>query len=170
MKIISTWGQYYPTDPALEDVWKGVEDLNLVVLAHAGGLDGHVSVIKDTDYAMPVVWRPVLEKHPRIRILMAHLGYLQPLTGYGDETQRQRVEMARDFPNVYFDLSCGHEEGFDEDSIRMVRDVGVDRVLWASDWHTHRPLLTIQGIKRSLLDEDEKRAILGGNARKLIPA
>ncbi|GAA3752944.1 putative TIM-barrel fold metal-dependent hydrolase [Spinactinospora alkalitolerans] len=169
VKIISTWGQYYPSDPALERAFAKIEELDLVILAHSGGLDGHVGEAEHDDYAFPVQWRPVLERHPKLKVVMAHLGYLQPLTGYGTEMHDQRVQMARDFENVYFDLSCGFEEGFDEVGIESVRQVGVDRCLWASDWHSHRAILGLQGVKRSLLTDDEKAAILGENARRVLP-
>ncbi|MDD9207224.1 amidohydrolase family protein [Georgenia sp. 10Sc9-8] len=169
VKIISTWGQYYPSDPALQAAFEKIEELGLVILAHAGGMDSHASEVHARDYALPVQWRPVLERHPNLKIVMAHLGFLQPLSGYGSETHQQRIELARDFPNVSYDISCGYEEGFDETLIGMIREIGADRVVWASDWHAHRAVLSLQGLKRSLLTEDEKRAILSENAHRILP-
>lgn len=168
VKIISTWGQYYPSDPALESAFSLIEELGLVVVAHSGGMDSHAGTVTATDYAMPLQWRPVLQKHPKLKIIMAHLGYLQPLSGYGEETHRQRVELVRDFPNISYDLSCAFEEGFDEIGVEMVREIGVERCIWASDWHAHRGIMALQGIMQSLLSDDEKAAILGGNARRVL--
>jgi predicted TIM-barrel fold metal-dependent hydrolase len=168
VKIISTWGQYYPSDPILESAFSLIEELGLVIVAHSGGMDTHADNVTNTDYALPLQWRPVLEKHPRLKIVMAHLGYMQPLSGYGEATHQQRLDLIADFPNVHFDLSCSFEEGFDEIGVRMVRDIGIERCIWASDWHAHRGIMALQGIMQSLLTDDEKEAILGGNAKRVL--
>lgn len=40
VKIISTWGQYYPSDPALERAFAKLEELDMVILAHSGASMG----------------------------------------------------------------------------------------------------------------------------------
>lgn len=167
IKMISTWGAYYPHDRRLWPVYERVQELGMVILSHSGGLDSHGS-IDANDYAHPEQWTTVLEAFPRIRLVLAHLGYLQSLAGYGTRTQEQRERLVERFPNVAFDLSCSLEQGMSEALERMIRNVGVERCVWASDWHTHRAAMSLTALMRSNFSDAEKRKILGLNALELI--
>lgn len=169
VKMISTWGAYYPHDRRLWPAYEKLQELGMVILSHSGGLDSHGTIERD-DYAHPLQWTEVLRDFPDLKLVLAHLGYIQSLVGYGTGIHKQRKQLGEEFENVYFDLSCTLEQGMTEALERMIRDVGVDRCLWASDWHTHRSAMSLNAFKRypSFTDE-EKRMILGGNALRLAP-
>ena len=98
-------------------------------------------------------------------MVLAHLGH-----GFLD----QSFEIAERYPNVYFD--CSHVvEGSadppvlsDADAASAVRRLGVERVLFGSDWPWGHPLRDAQRIQRWPLTEHEKRLILSENARSVL--
>lgn len=168
VKMISSWGGYYPWDPALWPAYEKLQELGMVILSHAGGVDSHGHIEGD-DFAHPTQWLRVLDAFPNLKLVLAHLGYLQPLVGYGRDIQGQRHQLSDAYPNVYFDLSCSLEQGMTEALVRMIREVGVDRCLWASDWHTHRAAMSLSSLLRSPFNDEEKQMMLADNALTLIP-
>jgi len=51
--------------------------------------------------------------------------------------------------------------------IRLIRQIGVDRVLFGSDWPWLSPQPGIERIKNLDITEEEKQNILGRNAARL---
>jgi predicted TIM-barrel fold metal-dependent hydrolase len=168
IKMIATWGGYYPSDEALMPAYERLQELGMVILSHSGGLNVVGADIKGNDFALPKQWEPILEAFPHLNVVLAHLGYQHGLSHYGTETHQQRVALAKRFPNVYFDLSGSFEKGYDNAAVRMVKEVGVERCVWASDWHAHRSVLGLQTMKRAAFDTNAKRQMLGETARTLI--
>jgi predicted TIM-barrel fold metal-dependent hydrolase len=164
VKLIPSWGSYYPHSPEMWPVYKKMEELGMVLLSHSGGVDALFEV-EGEDYAFPANWSPVLEDFPGLNIVLAHLGYVWP---YGPEPLEQQMQLAKKYSNVHFDISCAFEEGYTKTNEDFIREVGVDKVMWASDWHAHRAAMGLQSLKRSGLSEEEKRKILSENARCLI--
>ncbi|MBI2868546.1 MAG: amidohydrolase [Chloroflexi bacterium] len=168
VKMISTWGEFYPNDRRLWPTYARMQELGMVVLSHSGG-SNTLFEVKGTDYAQPKYWNEVLETFPRLNVVLAHMGF-HWMTGYGTQEQKERIEMVRRFPNIYFDLSQNNEYGFHQFEVDMIREIGVDRCVWASDWHAHKSAISLEGLKMSTLSEIEKRKILGETARRLVSA
>ncbi|MFH1480598.1 MAG: amidohydrolase family protein [Pseudomonadota bacterium] len=168
VKIIATWGEFYPNDRALWPAYETLAGLGMVVVAHSGG-SNVLFEVKGTDYASPRYWDEPLSQFPNLKVVLAHLGY-HWMFGYGEQEQKERLDLVRKYPNVYFDLSQNNEFGYSTFEEEMIREIGVDRVLWASDWHAHRAIMSLEGLKNCGLTEEEKRKILGGNARRLMGA
>ncbi len=165
VKLIPTWGEFYPNDRRMWPAYAKMVELGMVILAHAGGADVLFSVTK-TDYAFPKYWAEPLAEFPKLKVVLAHLANAP---GHGPEPQKQRLDLAKRYSNVYFDIAKRkYEKGFDRVAEDMIRQVGVDRVLWGTDWHTHVCILTLEALKRSGLTDEEKRKILGENAQRLI--
>ncbi len=61
---------YYPNDPKLDDYWNLIDDLGLVVTTHAGSAFAPL----DEKYCHPSFFADVAEKHPDLKIIIAHLG------------------------------------------------------------------------------------------------
>ncbi len=166
VKMIPTWGDFYPDDPVLWPAYARLAELGMVVVAHSGGSNALFEV-KGTEYASPRHWDKALAAFPKLKVVLAHLGY-HWMIGYGRQQQQERLELVRRYPNVYFDLSQNNEYGFTRYEEDMVREIGVDRCVWGSDWHAHKATISLEGFKRSGLSEIEKCKILGENARRLV--
>lgn len=165
VKLIPTWGEFYPNDRVMWPAYEKMIELDMVMLSHSGASNVLFDV-GGTDYASPRYWTDVLVDFPKLKLVLAHLGYHWSF-GYGTSEQAERVELAKRFPNVYFDLSQNNEFGYSSFEEEMIREVGVDRVLWASDWHAHRAIMGLEGVKNCGLTVAEKRKILGETARRL---
>ena len=82
--------------------------------------------------------------------------------------------MAARYPALFFDCSYVVEGSTDppvisdDDVVAIVRRLGVDRVLFGSDWPWGHPLRDAQRVRRLPLSEDEKRLILAENARRVL--
>ena len=101
---------------------------------------------------------------------MAHLG-----SAFWDE----RVELARQFPNVYFDTAQGfstpasvalHQgRGLSaSDAVRIIRKIGVERIMFGSDGSHWEVLPQLEEILALDLTEQEKQMILAENAKRIL--
>jgi predicted TIM-barrel fold metal-dependent hydrolase len=152
--------RFLPDDPRIHPVYRACVELGLAVLAHSGPSR------TGERYAEPVAFGPVLERFPDLTLILAHLG---------GATWRQVPGLAREFPQVAFDLSevihwTGAPNAPSEHELAaLVREVGADRVLLGSDFPWYDPdstrdrVLSLPGLSL-----EEKEAILGANAARLL--
>ena len=74
--------------------------------------------------------------------------------------------------NIYFDISgtvvLAADSPIEDEFVWTLRNVGVDHVLLGSDYPQLSLAQTLDALERLDLDEGEKAAIRGGNARKLF--
>lgn len=152
----------YPTDRRLRAVYGRAQDRGLPIVFHSGWhpLGCHLS-----DYARPARFAEIAEGFPRLTIVLAHIGL-----GW----QEEAVALARRFPNVYFD-SCLALTGTwtppplsDEEIVSLLRLVGVDRVMFASDWPLCVPARERQRAEGLPLDAAEKRLLFFENAQRIL--
>ena len=155
---------HFPDHPALWPVFARCEEAGLGVLAcsdlHPG--DG------GERFAAPSGWRPVLRAFPRLRLVMAH---------FGDEAWDDRLELAREFPQLRFDLSGGLVDAVHPrdnraalpatQAVRVFRKVGVERLMWGSDT-AYDPMPSVRQILALDLTENEQERILSRNAREFF--
>ncbi len=153
--------RYLPGDQRLWPVYEEAQRLRLPVISHSGlSFNARLPA-----YASPNAFREVLERFPRLTVILAHLGH-----GFLDES----FEMAERYPNVFFDCSYVVEGSVappvisDEDVVGIFRRLGVGRVLFGSDWPWGHPLRDAERIRRLPLNEREKRLILSENARQIL--
>jgi len=122
------------------------------------------------DYAEPKNWARVLEAFPRLTAVLAHLG-----AAWWDE----RVELAQKYPNVYFDTAqgfaapdrvpyCPHRGLAEGDAVRIFRKIGVERILFGTDFPGIPPQPQLEQILRLPLTDKEKRLILAENAKRIL--
>lgn len=96
----------------------------------------------------PILWRKVLEKYPKLKLDMAHLGGVVQAYKFvrGDKSAfwpQDIIEIMDDFPNVYTDLSCYYEQDSDNDFLRgLYENVYLklpkkikNRVMYGSDYY-----------------------------------
>jgi uncharacterized protein len=147
-------------------MYRASEELGLAITSDTGTLG-----LQDSGkcYGEPIRFAEVLRSFPRLKVVMAHFP-----SAFWDE----RVELAQQFPNLYFDLSgsfdAPHMEVRDEhralhiaDAERVLRKVGIERFMFGSDGPRFRFQPALEQILALGLSSDEKRAILADNARRI---
>lgn len=151
----------FAAEPALATTWAVCAERGLPVVAHCGP-DKH-----GAGWALPGSFAPVLERHPDLRLVLAHLG---------GAAWRDVAELASAFPAARFDLSeivswNGHAPGAPgrEELAGLIRAIGPDRVLLGSDFPWYEPGDVIAAVEELPgIGTAECEAICGGNAAELL--
>lgn len=134
-----------PDDPRWDPVYELMQELDLPLVVHAGrgptdnGLVGFER------------FRATMERHPRLRICVAHMGAPE---------EREFIALLHDYELLYLD-TCG-VRSFAQLPVASVRD----RILYGSDAPNIPTSLdaTIRLVLDAPLDDDAKRAIFRDNA------
>ena len=147
---------FAPTDPRLDPIYETCVELGLTVLSHSGQARG------PSPAADPFAFAPVMERHPGLHLLLAHLG---------GASWRQVIPFAAAYPAVSFDLCeiiawTGAPGAPSADELgRLIRDIGSDRVLFGTDFPWYELDRTVdQLLALPHLSDEERRGILGENA------
>lgn len=154
-------GAFAPTDPMLDEVWGLVEDTAVPVVIHCG------SGPAPGEYTGPAPIRTLLGRHPRLRLIIAHLG----MPEYGEF-----LEITEQFDEVRLDTTMAFT-GFAEQDMPFPADqyprlaaLG-ERILFGSDFpnipyeylHAMRVLTELPGI-----DDNWLRDVFYRNAARLF--
>jgi uncharacterized protein len=160
VKIHPVEQRFHVGDPRMLPVYQTCVDLDLTVLAHSGPSRS------GTQVADPHAFVDVLRSVPRLRLVVAHLG---------GASWQQIPKLAQSCPQALFDLSeivawVGAPNAPTADElVRLVRGVGIDRVLFGSDFPWYDPGAMARGVRELPdLSEGECEAILGGNAARAL--
>jgi predicted TIM-barrel fold metal-dependent hydrolase len=148
--------RFEPNDPRMRPVYDTCEELGLVVLSHTGSAKG------GEPFAEPGAFADMLEQHPRLTVVLAHLG---------GGSWRQTLSLARAFPKVAFDLceiiewAGAPKAPTDEDLARMIKEIGPERVMLGTDFPWYDLGRTVELVMElPVLSTGEKEQILGANA------
>lgn len=127
----------------------------LILLHHAGFDPGFPPPFKTS----PQRFARVIKAMRGGVIIAAHLG------GHAqwDDVERHLTGL-----DIYLDTSMGFEFFSHEQFIRIVKQHGADKILFASDAPWSNAKTEMEQIKALPLSDGEKNAILGGNAAKLF--
>ena len=154
--------RFYPNDRRLWPVYERAQELGLPIIFHSGA---GAYAPGPADYAHPKHFPQVLSAFPRLTVVLAHLGW-------GDFAACAAI--ARDYANAFFDC-CGFINGTepspavsDEEAAAALRSVGIQRVMFGSDYPWFDPILDAQRIQRLPLTDAEKRAVLHDNAVRIL--
>lgn len=146
-------------DPRFYPFYRALERLGMPLIVHTGTSRFPGA---DNSYADPVSLAPVLERFPRLDVVLAH-------GGRPDRT-RDALALLRRFPNAWLEVSgCPPH--------RLVDYFGdlaalAPRTLWGSDW----PGPGVPGMRKNVeafralgLPKPAQEAMLHANADRLIP-
>jgi hypothetical protein len=162
IKLHPSGQRFSPTDRNLWPAYAEAEALGLPVVSHGGifPLD-----TESSEHSRPRAFTRVLEAFPRLTLVLAHLG-----EGYLEES----LAMAAKYPNLFFDCSAAVSGTVqppslsDDEAADVIRRLGVDRVLFGSDWPWFHPLRDRERIEALPFSDSEKGLILGENARRVM--
>jgi uncharacterized protein len=133
-------------DPGYERAYAIADERRLPVLFHTWGSEKEFAQLRN-----------VVARHPNFPMLLAHAGCTNE-PGY--------IKIAQECPSVYFELAySAGPHGLVE---RLVQAVGVQRVIWGSDGTFFSQNHQLGRAVGAQLSEQDKAAILGGNARTLL--
>lgn len=174
-------------DDAYAPLWKKADELGAVIYIHPTdplGVDAMldywlmplVGFLMDTTLAAAkLVFAGMVERHPRIRWVLTHMGGATPyLAERYDRGYRAFVECRRNIskpPSEYLKTFYYDTVNFNPDAVKFaISFAGIDRILAGSDY-PHQigsiPLM-LETIQKLDLDEVAKRKILGENASRLL--
>jgi predicted TIM-barrel fold metal-dependent hydrolase len=154
-------GGFHLDDPLLEPVWGALAEAGTPIVVHAGS--GPVG----TAFTGPASTARVLERHPRLRLVVAHMGAPE---------WAEFLELAETYDSVLLDTSMAFSaffaDGHGAYPEHLVPRLGAlqDRVLWGSDFPTlpfpYREQL--DGLTALGLGDDWLRDVTWNNAVRLL--
>ena len=166
-----------PDDSRMRPYWRLAARYDVPVAVHINRGPGPNSRVRrdgaccpdfNGEMGNPALLRPVLERHPGLRIILQHVGTGAPdLPPFDSEI----FALLRDYPNVYLDMSIlnslfpaeAHER-----ELRRLIDAGFeDRIMFGTDGQPAGPILRrLEAI--SWLTANQRRAILYDNAARFL--
>lgn len=155
VKFHPDYQDFFVDEPRLLPIYRALADAGLIVLFHAGidiGLPPPV-------HCPPPRLAQVLDAVPELTVIASHMG------GYAQWTDVQRHLLGR---NVYLDTSYSLADLGAEHMTALIQGHGAGRVLFGTDSPWTDQSAQVQAISALPLNEDDKTAILGENARKLL--
>jgi predicted TIM-barrel fold metal-dependent hydrolase len=161
VKVHVQVGAFHVTDPLLDAAWGLLAEAGTPVVLHAGS--GPVG----TAYTGPGPVAELLGRHPRLRLVIAHLGAPE---------YAEFVGLAEDHERVLLDTTMAFTDFFTEmagslpvDLLPRVADLQ-DKVLLGSDYPNipYPYLHQLEVLERLGLGEDWLRAVCWDNAARLL--
>ena len=148
LKFLSDYHQIALTDARNRPAWEYADRHGLLVLMHTWGgslFDG------------PVVVRAIAERYPHATLLLGHSCH-----GEWDAA----VSLARDFPNVYLELTAVFDDRGPLE--KFVREAGSDRMLFGTDLPWFDPHQAVGALLSADITDDDRHNICHRNAEKLL--
>jgi predicted TIM-barrel fold metal-dependent hydrolase len=139
---------------------KAATDLNIPVIIHTGHLHSRL-LYKKPDLGNAERFTSWYAHFPSTQFVLAHMNLHNP---------NLALDICEEFENVWVETSWQPAEVIGE----AVRRMGPDRVLFGSDWPYVGNNMQIgierihEGVKIGMLNQEQARLILGGNARRLL--
>ena len=179
-----------PTDERYDPFWAKAEELGVPVFMHPnnaqnivrdGGLAGRGGLgnivgnpLETTVFLTHMIFDGTLDKFPRLKICAAHGGgFLPSYLGRSDVacTIRPAADCAnsRDVRDYFTDQILVDSMVFSDEGLRhLIAETGVSQVVYGSDMPYDWPDTIDIIAGAAFLDDEEKRAILGGNLINLL--
>jgi len=151
-------GEFHLDDPLLDGVWELLADTDVPIVVHAGS--GPVS----NDFTGPASMQRLLERHPRLPIIVAHLGAPEVVRflAMAEEYERVRLDTTMMFTDFF---------GVPFPDRLLPRLLGVQhKILLGTDFPTipYPYVHQLEGLARLGLGEDWLRAVCWENGVELF--
>lgn len=171
--LVGLYPDFKLDEDSMGRMWAAAESANLAVTLDLGQVGSKA-------YQTEAV-RAILARHPRLRIVIAHLAhppFAQRENGQLDRLWQEQIQLGQ-HSNVWFDVSAlpafvvGEEYPYatvQQYLRRAVDMIGADKILWGSDipgmliYATYPQLLNLVARHCEFLSNSELERILGDNA------
>lgn len=175
IKLLPTLQFYNPsTNKRLVDVFKFAEKKEKILLFHTGCDPGPWEFPTLSNEGNPILLKSLIQRYPKVQVVIAHLGsYSAKSPGiWLDEA----LSLASNFTNVWGDLAAVPYLVENEIFVRKIKAKmkTLDRILYGSDFPVISDIESAfsESISRimasPILNDDEKEAIMGLNATRLL--
>ena len=162
--------------PELAWLWQELERRGLILVLDLGGIGSR-------SYQTAAV-RAIAVRHPRLKVVIAHLGQPNPAAEADADLWRQweeQIDLGL-LPNVWFDfaslIAYVHEEGYPFPSVERYLRLAIDRigahkVMWGSDQPgtlvhaTYRQYVSLARLHTRFLPAPDQNLVLGQNANEV---
>lgn len=155
-------GRFHATDPLLDEVWPQLAAADIPAVVHASAVYG---VDGGEEYCGPDAIRSLLDRHPEVTVIVAHLGApdIEGFVTLAEQAPTVRMDTAMVLtdppyfapapPSVLPRLAALHE-----------------RLLFGSDFPTipHAYAAQLRGLSQLQLDAPRLRGLLHDNAARLL--
>jgi len=155
---------FYGNDRRVWPIYEMAQSLGLSILAQTGDAGPRPSGGRDP-WGRPRYFGEVAASFPKLTLILAHVGQ-----GYEAEI----AALTRRHPKVYTDTSVRLTlvgkpgKWTPAEAVTWLRLIGVDRVLFGTKWPLFNPKEEIATVRNLPLTPEEKRKILGENARRAL--
>lgn len=112
------------------------------------------------DYSNPNRLIPAIRQFPKLRVVGAHLG--------GWSIYESAVAQLKGIPNLWYDCSSTFAWLDPQIARRLILDLGVDRVLFGTDYPMWTPKKELDTFLRLDFTEEQRQMILGDNAKRIF--
>lgn len=150
----------HPDDPGLVGVYEACADAGAPIVFHSG------PDARGYGWSEPAGFAAVAEAHPRLILILAHLG---------GASWRTVTQLAEAQPGIFFDLSeivmwIGATKGPDAAQVvSLIHVIGPERITMGSDFPWYSPGATARIVEELPgLGRAERDAILGENAGRIL--
>ena len=143
-----------PDDPRMDALCEAAAEHDLIVLFHAGA-----DLAVPTRLGSPASFARLLDRHPGLTAVLAHMG------GWDMWDEVAEHLLGRE---IYLDTSYARGYLAEDTFLRMVREHGVDRVLFGTDGPWADAADEVGWITSLGLTPAETAAIMHDNARALL--
>jgi aminocarboxymuconate-semialdehyde decarboxylase len=186
-EIAASVGGQFLGDDAFEPFWAAAEETGALVFVHptTRSFDAPVftehylwnavgNPLETTVTAAHLVMTGTMERHPSLRVLLAHgggailalRGRLRHAHSFQPQARSRLVESPEDSLRRFFYDTVVHDAGLLRS---LVETVGADRVLLGSDHPFDMgDLRPAETVRAAQLDPADESAVLGGNASRLL--
>lgn len=188
MEIPSSPRNVYYNSSSMAPLWDAIEESGIPLSFHIGefpdykGAGALGTYLTTTFQPFRKLWAlltfsGVLERHPELRVIFTEGGisWVPSAIYDADKTYRQfetemRPKLAQ-LPSFYWHRQCYAAFIDDPSGIKLIDDIGADKVLWSADYpHPESSLGESRLLVQSFYDqlgEEKASAIVGGNAARL---
>jgi aminocarboxymuconate-semialdehyde decarboxylase len=167
--------------PRLEPLYARIEELGLPVFLHPSdamftGIDGYNGalytslgrVIDVSVAAYRLVLSGIMERYPRLKIIMSHTGGALPYQAGRMDKNSGKAGLPKPpttyLKRMYTDTVTPHAMGLKF----AVEFYGVDHVMYGSDYPCWSPEAALKVLEEAGLSPQERRKVMGENARRVL--
>ena len=177
IKLHPPIGRYLPYDERMWPAYEAASEMGIPVVFHCGPHPHPDDPKKTVEYSRPAHYEPLVERFPRLPVVLAHMG-----VGPGPDWKeliepyyREVLVLARrGYPNLFLDVSecvsdaMGGNGLSDEQIVALIKAIGPDHVLFGSDYPLYDPAIVMAKIESYPFTDQDRRRILGENCVSLF--